>query len=58
VRDKSYFGSFTVYHLVLASGAVLKVSEGNVDRYRDDAPEEGQQAWATWASTAQVVLVQ
>jgi len=56
VRDKSYFGSFTVYHLVLASGAVLKVSESNVDRFREDAPEEGQEAWAAWSSTAQVVM--
>jgi putrescine transport system ATP-binding protein len=58
VRDKSYFGSFSVYHLVLASGAVLKVSESNVERFREDAPEEGQEAWATWSDTSQVVLTQ
>jgi len=58
VRDKNYFGSFSVYNVVLDSGAVLKVSESNVDRFREDAPEEGQEAWASWTDTAQVVLVQ
>ncbi|MBK9517936.1 MAG: polyamine ABC transporter ATP-binding protein [Anaeromyxobacter sp.] len=58
IRDKSYFGDYSVYHLVLRSGATLKVSETNLDRFREDAPEEGQEAWASWADTAQVVLVQ
>jgi putrescine transport system ATP-binding protein len=56
VRDKSYFGSFTLYHLVLPDGQVLKVSETNVDRHRGDAPEAGRTAWATWSPTSQVVL--
>jgi putrescine transport system ATP-binding protein len=58
VRDRSYFGSFTVYNLELAGGARLKVSESNVERHRSDAPAEGQVAWATWPETAQVVLTQ
>jgi putrescine transport system ATP-binding protein len=56
VRDRSYFGSFTVYNLELAGGRRLKVSESNVERHRTDAPDEGQVAWATWPDTAQVVL--
>ncbi len=58
VRDRSYFGSFTVYNLELAGGRRLKVSESNVERHREDAPAEGQVAWATWPDTAQVVLTQ
>jgi putrescine transport system ATP-binding protein len=58
IRDRSYFGSFTVYNLELAGGARLKVSESNVERHRGDAPAEGQVAWATWPETAQVVLTQ
>jgi putrescine transport system ATP-binding protein len=56
VRDRSYFGSFTVYNLDLEGGRRLKVSESNVTRHRTDAPDEGQVAWATWPDTAQVVL--
>ena len=58
VRDRSYFGSFTVYHLELEGGRRLKVSESNVERHRSDGPAEGQIAWATWPDTAQVVLTQ
>jgi putrescine transport system ATP-binding protein len=58
VRDRSYFGSFTVYILELPDGRRLKVSESNVERYRADAPAAGETAWATWPDTAQVVLTQ
>jgi putrescine transport system ATP-binding protein len=56
VRDRSYFGSFTVYNLELEGGRRLKVSESNTERNRADAPAEGEVAWATWPDTAQVVL--
>ncbi len=56
VRDRAYFGSFTLYVLELPGGQRLKVSEANNERNRTDAPAEGQAAWATWPDTAQVVL--
>jgi putrescine transport system ATP-binding protein len=56
VQDRSYFGSFTVYHLELDGGRRLKVSESNAERHRSDGPSEGQVAWATWPDTAQIVL--
>ena len=58
VREKSYFGSFTVYHLVLDSGATLKVSQSNVQRHRDDELTWGDEAWAHWSRSAHVVLTQ
>jgi putrescine transport system ATP-binding protein len=58
IRDRSYFGSFTLYVLELPGGQRLKVSEGNVDRHRVDAPREGEETWATWPDSAQVVLTQ
>ncbi|KQW36640.1 ABC transporter ATP-binding protein [Rhizobacter sp. Root404] len=56
VKDMAYFGSFTVYHLALESGAVLKISAGNTERHRDHAIAVGDTAWAHWSPTAQVVL--
>ena len=56
VKDLAYFGSFTVYHLALASGAALKVSASNTERHRDHAIGVGDAAWASWTPTAQVVL--
>jgi putrescine transport system ATP-binding protein len=58
VKEKSYFGSYTVYHLELASGALLKVSQANTQRHRDDAPTWGDTVWAHWARNAPIVLTQ
>jgi putrescine transport system ATP-binding protein len=58
IKNLAYFGSFTVYHLETASGAMLKVSLNNVDRHRDDELTWGDEAWAHWSDSAQVVLTQ
>ncbi len=58
IKDLSYFGSFTVYHLELASGAVLKVSQSNASRHSEDKLTWGDVAWASWSPTAHVVLTQ
>jgi len=58
VQELSYFGSFTLYHLQLASGAKLKVSQANTHRHRDAALQRGDVVWAFWDDTAQVVLTQ
>jgi putrescine transport system ATP-binding protein len=58
VREMSYFGSFTVFHLTLDSGASLKVSQANTER-RPEAPLTwGDEAWAHWDAWSQVVLTQ
>ena len=58
VKEKSYFGSYTVYHLQLQSGLMLKVSEANTLRHREHAPTWGDEVWAHWSRSAQVVLTQ
>ena len=58
VRDLSYFGSYTVYHLQLASGQVIKVSQINAERHPEDVLTWDDQAWAHWSDSAQVVLTQ
>jgi putrescine transport system ATP-binding protein len=60
VKEMSYFGSFTVFHLQLASGAVLKVSMANTQRHREEAQAFtwGESVWAHWAPSAHVVLTQ
>ncbi|HYN58589.1 MAG TPA: polyamine ABC transporter ATP-binding protein [Rubrivivax sp.] len=56
IKELSYFGSFTVYHIELASGARLKVSLTNVQRHRDDEFTWGDTVWAHWSRSAHVVL--
>ncbi|GAP34687.1 polyamine ABC transporter ATP-binding protein [Piscinibacter sakaiensis] len=58
VKELSYFGASSVYHLQLASGQVLKVSEMNADRHREDMLSWGDTGWASWQPSAQVVLTQ
>jgi putrescine transport system ATP-binding protein len=58
IKEMSYFGSFTVYHLALASGAKLKVSQANTSRHKDDELTWGDAVWAQWSPSAHVVLTQ
>ena len=58
IKELSYFGSFTVYHLELPSGARLKVSLANVQRHLDDDFTWGDVVWAHWPRSAHVVLTQ
>jgi putrescine transport system ATP-binding protein len=58
VKNLSYFGSFTVYHLELPSGRVLKISQNNTQRHREHELSWGDTAWASWSSLSQVVLTQ
>ena len=58
IKEMAYFGSFTVYHLVLGSGTLLKVSVANVQRHRDDEFTWGDEVWAHWSRSAHVVLTQ
>jgi putrescine transport system ATP-binding protein len=58
IKEMSYFGSFTVYHIELASGARLKVSLANTQRHRDDAFTWGDEVWAHWSRSSHVVLTQ
>jgi putrescine transport system ATP-binding protein len=56
IKEMSYFGSFTVYRLELASGASLKISQFNTLRHRDYSLSWGDKAWAHWSRTAPIVL--
>jgi putrescine transport system ATP-binding protein len=58
VKEIAYFGSFTVYHLRLGSGAMLKVSRANTERHSDEDYTWGDRIWAHWSDSSQVVLTQ
>jgi len=58
VRDLAYFGAYTIYHLLLPSGQVIKVSESNLERHRADPLTWDDPVWASWSPTSQVVLTQ
>ena len=58
IEELSYFGSFTVYRIKLASGKVLAVSQANTERLREHNLTWGDQVWAHWSNSAHVVLTQ
>ena len=58
IEELSYFGSFTVYRIKLASGLMLKVSMANTVRHRDDELTWGDSVWAHWSRSSHVVLTQ
>ena len=58
VKELGYFGAFSVYRLALRSGLVLKISRSNTERHAEDRISWGDEAWASWDDSAQVVLTQ
>jgi putrescine transport system ATP-binding protein len=58
VQELSYFGSFTVYRVKLASGMILAVSQANTERHRQHDFTWGDTVWAQWSDAAHVVLTQ
>lgn len=58
VAELSYFGSFTMYHVRMASGTTIKVHIENDERLHGNLPTWGDKVWAYWSDTSQVVLTQ
>jgi putrescine transport system ATP-binding protein len=58
VIELAYLGSYTVYHLKLASGMVLKATVSNTARHGAFHPKWGDKLYAHWDDDAMVVLTQ
>jgi len=56
VIELAYLGSYTVYHLKLASGAVIKATVSNNARHGAFHPKWGDKLYACWEDDAMVVL--
>ncbi|MBC3935918.1 ABC transporter ATP-binding protein [Undibacterium rugosum] len=56
IIELAYMGSYTVYHLQLTSGMVLKASTANTLRHDTHRPQWGDTVFASWSSDAMVVL--
>jgi putrescine transport system ATP-binding protein len=56
IIELAYLGSYTVYHLRLGSGMLVKASVGNTVRHGAFHPKWGDRVYASWADDAMVVL--
>jgi putrescine transport system ATP-binding protein len=58
IVELAYLGSYTVYHLKLASGMLVKATVSNTLRHGSFHPQWGDRVFACWADDAMVVLTQ
>lgn len=56
--DWAYLGSYTVYHIALASGVLLKASMSNTERFHAHQMQIGEAIYARWHPDNVVVLTQ
>ena len=56
ITDIAYLGSLTTYHLRLASGLVLKVTQTNAARHASVPLGSGDPVWVWWGGSDVVVL--
>jgi len=52
----AYLGSYTVYHIQLANGMLLKASTSNTERYNPHQMQLGETIYASWLPENVVVL--
>ncbi|MCD6026687.1 MAG: potA [Solimicrobium sp.] len=56
ICELAYLGSYTVYHIKLASGIIIKASVSNSERHASFRPKWGDRLYAFWNEDAMVVL--
>lgn len=58
IVELAYLGSYTVYHLKLASGMQVKATVSNTVRHGAFHPKWGDMVYASWSEISMVVLTQ
>lgn len=58
IVELAYLGSYTVYHLKLASGMQVKATVSNTVRHGAFHPKWGDKVYASWSEISMVVLTQ
>jgi spermidine/putrescine ABC transporter ATP-binding subunit len=56
IKDISYLGDISIYHVQLASGRLIRVSRPNRSRFDQDHFNAGEPVWISWVGSSPVVL--
>jgi spermidine/putrescine transport system ATP-binding protein len=56
IKNISYLGDISIYHVVLASGRLILISRPNRSRFDQDDFSEGETVWVSWDGSSPVVL--
>jgi spermidine/putrescine ABC transporter ATP-binding subunit len=56
IKDISYLGDISIFHILLANGRLIRVSRSNRSHFDQDNFGSGEKVWVSWAGSSPVVL--
>ncbi len=56
IKEISYLGDISIYHVLLANGRLIRISRPNRSRFDQDNFGWGEKVWVSWVGSSPVVL--
>ena len=56
IKEISYLGDISIYHVLLANGRLIRISRPNRSRFDQDDFGWGEKVWVSWGGSSPVVL--
>ena len=56
IKEISYLGDISIYHVLLDNGRLIRISRPNRSRWDQDEFTWGEKVWVSWGGTSPVVL--
>jgi spermidine/putrescine ABC transporter ATP-binding subunit len=56
IKEISYLGDISIFHVLLANGRLIRISRSNRSRFDQDNFGTGEKVWVSWAGSSPVVL--
>jgi spermidine/putrescine ABC transporter ATP-binding subunit len=56
IKDISYLGDISIYHVLVTNGRLILISRPNRSRWDQDNFATGEKVWVSWGGTSPVVL--
>ena len=56
IKEISYLGDISIYHVLLANGRLIRISRPNRSRWDQDNFTWGEKVWVSWTGSSPVVL--
>jgi spermidine/putrescine ABC transporter ATP-binding subunit len=56
IKDISYLGDISIYHVLLESGRLIRISRPNRSRWDQDSFSAGEKVWVSWGGSSPIVL--
>ena len=56
IKDISYLGDISIFHVMLAKGRLIRISRPNRSRWDQDNFSSGEKIWVSWVGSSPIVL--